>query len=257
MERAVTRARKLETTARSPLWVVLGALALFSPEAHGESRWGYSGEIGPPHWAGISSDYAACAGANQSPLDLADFVEAELPAIDISYARSGVAILNNGHTVQVENAGGSEISINGRVYRLLQFHFHAPSENRIDGVEFPIEAHLVHVGPDGDLAVIAVMFAAGEHNAALAQAWNHMPPRPGEKHVFDPPIAPAALLPEDRDYYRFNGSLTTPPCTEGVMWLVMKATMSASADQIAALAKALGGPNNRPLQPPNARVVLR
>ena len=244
-------------TSRLALPAMLAVLAMLSTAAAGEARWSYSGDTGPPHWAQLSPSYAACAGANQSPLDLAEFVDADLPPIDISYVSSGVAIVNNGHTVQVEHANGSEIGIDGRVYRLLQIHFHAPSENRIHGAEFPIEAHFVHIGPDGDLAVIAVMFLAGEHNAALAQAWKHLPQRTDEKHVFDPPIAPAALLPEARDYYRFNGSLTTPPCTEGVIWLVMKAPVSASTEQIAALAETLRGPNNRPVQPRNARVVLR
>ena len=232
------------------------ALALTGAVAMGETRWSYSGDAGPPNWAELAPEYAACAGANQSPLDLADFVDADLPPIDFRYARSGTAIVNNGHTVQVESGDGSEITLDGRVYRLLQFHFHAPSENRIEGVEFPMEVHFVHVGPDGGLAVIAVMFAAGEHNAALAQSWRHMPGT-GEEHVFDAPIDPAALLPEARDYYRFNGSLTTPPCTEGVIWLVMKAPTSASSEQIAAFADALRGPNNRPVQPRNARLVLR
>ena len=232
------------------------ALALIGAVAMGESRWSYSGEAGPPNWAELSPEYAACAGVNQSPVDLAAFVEADLAPIEFSYAQSGTAILNNGHTVQVESGDGSAIILDGRVYRLLQFHFHAPSENHIEGVEFPMEVHFVHVGPEGGLAVIAVMFAAGEHNAALAQSWRHMPSA-DERHVFDAPIAPADLLPEARDYYRFNGSLTTPPCTEGVIWLVMKAPTSASSEQIAAFADALHGPNNRPVQPRNARVVLR
>ena len=240
-------------TSRRALPAMLAGLAMLSTAAAGEARWSYSGDTGPSHWAQLSPSYAACAGANQSPLDLAEFVDADLPPIDIS----GVAIVNNGHAVQIENANGSGIGIDGRVYRLLQIHFHAPSENRIHGTEFSIEAHFVHLGPDGDLAVVAVMFLAGDHNAALAQAWKHLPRRTDEKHVFDPPIAPAALLPEVRDYYRFNGSLTTPPCTEGMVWLVMKAPVSASTEQIAALAETLRGPNNRPVQPRNARVVLR
>ena len=244
-------------TSRRALPTMLAGLAVLGTAAADEARWSYSGDTGPAHWAQLSPSYAACAGANQSPLDLAEFVDADMPPIDISYIPSGVAIVNNGHTVQIDNADGSEIGIDGRTYRLLQLHFHAPSENRIHGTEFPIEAHFVHLGPDGDLAVVAVMFSAGEHNAALAQAWKHLPRRTDDKHVFDPPVAPAALLPEARDYYRFNGSLTTPPCTEGVIWLVMKESVSASTEQIAALAEALHGPNNRPVQPRNARVVLR
>ena len=241
---------------RGALPAMFVALAMLCTGASGQARWSYSGDTGPPHWSQLSPNYAACAGANQSPLDLAEFVDADLPAININYAPSGVAILNNGHTVQVESASGSEIGIDGRIYRLLQLHFHAPSENQINGTEFPFEAHFVHVGPDGDLAVIAVMFQAGEHNAALAQAWERLP-RTDEKHVFDPPLAQAALLPEARDYYRFNGSLTTPPCSEGVIWLVMTTPVSASTEQIAALVATLGGPNNRPVQPRNARLVLR
>ena len=239
------------------VWPTMLALALLGTAAMAETRWGYAGDTGPERWAELSPDYAACAGANQSPLDLAEFVEAELPAIEFGYAASGAAIFNNGHTVQVQSADGSQIKLDGRVYRLLQLHFHAPSENRIHGAEFPMEAHFVHIGPDGGLAVVAVMFMVGEHNDALAQAWQHIPSPTDEKHVFNPPIGPAALLPKARDYYRFNGSLTTPPCTEGVIWLVMQATVSASAEQIAALAGALDGPNNRPVQPRNARVVLR
>ena len=142
-------------------------------------------------------------------------------------------------------------------YRLLQFHFHAPSEHRVDGVAFPMEMHLVHAAPDGDLAVVAVMFTAGEGDSVLAELWQNVPRRVGENHVLASPLAPAALLPDDRDYYRLNGSLTTPPCTEGVTWLVMKQPLSASTEQITALSELLAGPNNRPVQPLNARVVLR
>ena len=254
MVNAATTAK--QNTSRRAMATML-VLALFGTTAMGEARWSYSGDAGPSKWAELSPDYAACAGVNQSPLDLAEFVDAALPPIDIRYAASGAAIVNNGHTVQVNAADGSEISIDGSVYRLLQFHFHAPSENHIKGVEYPMEVHFVHVGPDGGLAVIAVMFEAGEHNAALAQAWQHMPSSAEKEHVFDAPIAPEALLPETRDYYRFNGSLTTPPCSEGVIWLVMKTTTTASSEQIAALGDAVGGPNNRPVQPRNARLVLR
>ena len=233
------------------------AIALFDTVASAQTHWSYIGGTGPLHWAELSPEYRACAGSNQSPVDLVRFVEADLAPIRFSYDRSATEIVNNGHTVQVKSAGDSKIILDGRRYRLWQFHFHVPSENRINGVAFPMEVHLVHVADDGDLAVIAVMFKAGEDNAMLAQAWKDVPRRVDQQQVLDSPLAPADLLPKDRDYYRFNGSLTTPPCTEGVIWLVMKQPSSASQEQITALAEMLNGPNNRPVQPLNARVVLR
>ena len=234
------------------------AIALLGTVAGAQTHWGYSGGTGPLHWAELSPEYQACAGSNQSPVDLTQFVEADLAPITFSYGRrSATEVVNNGHTVQVRSTGDSEIILDGRAYRLLQFHFHAPSEHRVDGVAFPMEMHLVHAAPDGDLAVVAVMFTAGEGDSVLAELWQNVPGRVGENHVLASPLAPAALLPKDRDYYRLNGSLTTPPCTEGVTWLVMKQPLSASSQQITALLELLAGPNNRPVQPLNARVVLR
>ena len=233
------------------------AIALLGAVAGAQTHWGYSGGAGPLHWAELSPEYQACAGSNQSPVDLTHFVEADLAPITFSYGQSATEVVNNGHTVQVRSAGESEIILDGRAYRLLQFHFHAPSEHRVDGVAFPMEMHLVHAAPDGDLAVVAVMFTAGEGDSVLAELWQNVPRRVGENHVLASPLAPAALLPDDRDYYRLNGSLTTPPCTEGVTWLVMKQPLSASTEQITALSELLAGPNNRPVQPLNARVVLR
>ena len=233
------------------------ACVLAGTVAHGQQHWGYAGETGPLRWAALSPAYRACAGSNQSPVDLARFAEADLPPIQFDYAASGVEVVNNGHTVQVASAAGSQITVDGRVYRLRQFHFHAPSEHRINGDSFPMEAHLVHTAAEGALAVVAVLFRAGDANAALAETLKNVPSSANEAHVFRPPLAPAGLLPANRDYYRLNGSLTTPPCTEGVLWLVLKQPALASPAQIEALAKMLPGPNNRPLQPLNARIVLR
>ena len=230
------------------------ACLLTGAVAAGQAHWGYSGEAGAAHWAELSP---ACAGSNQSPVDLARFAEADLPPIQFSYAASVIDVVNNGHTVQVASAPGSQITIDGRIYRLLQVHFHAPSEHHINGASFPLEAHLVHAAENGDLAVVGVMYEAGDANGVLAETLGNVPGAVNEKHEFSAPLAPADLLPAERDYYRLNGSLTTPPCTEGVLWLVMKQPMAASPAQIDTLAKMLPEPNNRPLQPLNARIVLR
>ena len=136
-------------------------------------------------------------------------------------------------------------------------HFHAPGENRIGGKPFPLEAHLVHADKDGNLAVLAVMFVAGTPNALLSKLWEKMPAGRGAKSRLDAGLNVQRLLPGGRDYYRYNGSLTTPPCSEGVRWLVMKSPGTASKDQIERFTKAVGYPNNRPLQPVNARPILR
>ena len=242
--------------ARHGAWAL--ACALAGVVAHGQGHWGYTGETGPERWAELSPDYRACAGSNQSPVNLDRFADAELAPIQFDYAATGIEVVNNGHTVQVTSAAGSQITVDGRVYGLKQLHFHAPSEHHINGEAFPMEAHFVHAAAEGDLAVVAVMFNAGDAtNAALAETLGNVP---GEVHAVHAPSAPLALaelLPANRDHYRLNGSLTTPPCTEGVLWLVLKQPALASVAQIEALATMLAGPNNRPLQALNARIVLR
>lgn len=220
-------------------------------------HWEYAGEAGPEHWSTLSSEFSACSGKNQSPIDLKGFVEAELKPIEFHYQGGVTDIVNNGHTVQVNAAPGSAIGVDGVSFALKQFHFHAPSENMIDGKSFPLEAHLVHADADGNLAVIAVLFDEGEASKALAGPWSQMPGHGGEHATLNAPVAPLALLPSNRDYYRFNGSLTTPPCTEGVRWLVMKDAATASAEQIEQFTHVLHHPNNRPVQPVNARPVLQ
>lgn len=223
----------------------------------GLSHWSYSGDTGPEHWAELSPQYSACSGKNQAPIDLTAFVEADLEPIEFAYRAGGGEISNNGHTVQVSYEAGSTIGVDGQTFQLVQFHFHAPSENHIDGESFPMEAHLVHADKDGNLAVVAVLFAQGKANEALAEAWANMPQRAGDTHAFSSPLDASDLLPANRDYYRFNGSLTTPPCTEGVRWLVMKHPVSASKEQLEKFALAIPHPNNRPIQATNARAVLR
>jgi carbonic anhydrase len=184
-------------------------------------------------------------------------VDADLAAIAIDYNAAGNEVLNNGHTIQVNYGAGSSITVDGRDFELQQFHFHAPSENTIGGKSYAMEAHLVHADADGNLAVIAVMFEGGDASAALAGVWDAMPKEAGGKAALHTKADAGDLLPEKRDYYRFTGSLTTPPCSEGVIWLVMKDPVTASKEQIAKFAGTMGHANNRPVQPLNARVVLQ
>jgi carbonic anhydrase len=221
-------------------------------------HWGYSGEAGPDNWSKVDAKNVMCAlGRNQSPIDLADFVEADLKPLKIDYKATAAEIINNGHTVQVNYAPGSTLTVDNRAFELKQFHFHAPSENRIKGKPFPMEGHLVHADKDGNLAVVAVMFETGAANALLDKAWAAMPAQAGGKAALPAGLNVLQMLPADRDYYRFNGSLTTPPCSEGVRWLVLKKPATVSKAQIDQLSKTLGFANNRPVQPVNARPVLQ
>ncbi len=221
-------------------------------------HWGYSGHEGPEFWGKLSDKYSLCSsGKNQSPIDITQPIEADLEPLRIGYKAAGNNVVNNGHTIKVDYAPGSLITVAGHTYELKQFHFHAPSENLIGSHSFPLEAHLVHVDGDGNLAVVGIMFEAGEENAELQKAWSVMPRAKNGSARPSSPLSAAALLPASRDYYRFNGSLTTPPCSEGVLWLVMKQPVEASAKQIKAFEKLMHQGNNRPVQATNARAVMQ
>ncbi len=221
-------------------------------------HWGYSGHEGPEYWGELSADYALCAsGRNQSPVDISATVETELSPLAFAYQAAGNNVVNNGHTIKVDFAAGSTLTVDGHSYELKQFHFHAPSENLIGSHGYPLEAHLVHADAEGNLAVVGVMFEAGGENAELAKAWAVMPHEHDKSAAPAQPLSAEALLPANRDYYRFNGSLTTPPCSEGVLWLVMKEPVTASAEQIAAFEAVMHHANNRPVQPLNARAVMQ
>ena len=221
-------------------------------------HWGYSGEAGPENWSKIDAKYAMCGiGRNQSPIDLSTFVEAALKPLKFAYKPGASEIVNNGHTVQINYAAGSSVTVDGHAFELKQFHFHSPSENRIGGKQFPLEGHLVHADKDGNLAVVSVMFQEGAANGLLSKLWEKMPNKAGEKNAVPGGLNVTQMMPKERDYYRFNGSLTTPPCSEGVRWFVIKRPATASKAQIEQFSKAVGVANNRPIQPTNARSVLR
>lgn len=225
--------------------------------AGSDTHWGYSGETGPDNWAKLSPDNQACTGKNQSPINLSGFIEAELAPLKIHYQPGGHEIVNNGHSIQVNYAAGSSIEVDGQTFELKQYHFHSPSENHINGESYPLEAHFVHANQNGDLAVVAVMFKEGASNLAVARAWSRIPENSGDKQTLSVKTRALALLPASKDYYRFNGSLTTPPCSEGVRWFVMKEISSVSKKQIAAFTDVMLHDNNRPIQVTHSRPILQ
>ncbi|WP_373020580.1 carbonic anhydrase [Thiomicrorhabdus sp.] len=239
-------------TLLAGLVIAASSSAMASEHAH----WGYTGHMGPEHWGELSSDFSTCkTGKTQSPINLTEINEANLPAIQFNYQSSGLNILNNGHTVQANFAPGSSMTVEGIKFDLLQVHFHTPSENNLQGFSYPMEAHFVHKSADGQLAVVAVLIREGAADSFIQKIVDSMPVHPEAAHaVKGVSLSAMDYLPADKAYYRFDGSLTTPPCTEGVRWFVMKNAAYASKEQIAALHSVLGN-NNRPLQARNGRMI--
>jgi len=245
MKKQLTLALAVAALAAAPLWAV--------EHAH----WGYTGEAGPQHWAQLDPAYATCGkGRHQSPVNLRGFADGHLKPIRFQYAAGGHEVINNGHTVQVNYTIGSDIRVAGQRYELRQFHFHSPSENHIEGKSYPLEADFLHSDGKGHLAVVAVMFKLGAENRALDEVWNVLPMHSGEAHLMHRTVLAADLLPRDKSYYRYEGSLTMPPCSEGVSWLVMKQPLEFSQAQLDTFHRAIGGSDNRPLQALNGRRVL-
>jgi len=223
---------------------------------HGAAHWGYAGEAGPEHWGDLSHEFTTCKdGRSQSPIDIAGAKEADSPGIEFSYSDAPLEILNNGHAIQANYADGSHITVNGEEFELLQFHFHGPSEDTVDGKHYDMQAHLVHKNKSGGLAVVGVFLTKGKENDFIKALWAHMPEEEGVKNsVPEVMINAKSLLPEDGTYYSFSGSLTTPPCTEGVKWMVMKQPVEVSEAQIKEFSSVIHM-NARPTQPINDRVI--
>ena len=239
--------------------ILITALLLSSTHVMAKSsvHWGYEGDIAAHNWSRLSSDYELCGkGKNQSPINITGAVKTELEPLSFNYTSALSDIINNGHTVQVNIKKGSNVLIEQNSFELKQFHFHSPSENKINGKSFPLEGHFVHADKNGKLLVVAVMFKKGIKNKAITQLWKSMPEKSGDKNVLDLKISAKDLLPDNKAYYRFNGSLTTPPCTEGVRWLVLKKPVTISEEQVAVFKNSLQHSNNRPLQELNARIIL-
>jgi carbonic anhydrase len=222
-----------------------------------QTKWTYTGKRGPKYWAKLNSEFAMCEiGLNQSPIDIRTTIHAALKPIRTIHKFPAKDIVNNGHTIQVDYQEGNIIVLDKTLFKLKQVHFHAPSENTINGKSFPLEAHFVHVDNNGNLAVIAVMFKEGEANPTLGQLLEQASTKIDQLIKIKGRYTPNTLMPTKQQYYRFSGSLTTPPCSEGVRWVVMKTPMTASREQIERFEGMIHHHNNRPLQALNGRVVL-
>jgi len=247
--------RKMFSNAMVLCFALLPALVR-AQEAH-PPHWAYEGKEGPKDWGKLDPTFAVCStGGRQSPIDIKGAKKADLPVLKFNYNAVPLNIIDNGHTIQANYAPGSTLTVGDKTYTLKQFHFHHPSEEHINGKGYELVAHLVHADADGHLAVVAVLLKKGSANAFLETVWKNFPAEKGKAvDVSTVTLNVKDLLPADLGYYTFAGSLTTPPCSEGVTWYVLKSQVSLSGDQVAAFTK-LYPMNVRPIQPMNDRELL-
>ncbi len=220
-------------------------------------HWDYQGGAGPAAWGGLKPEFSLCkTGQRQSPIDIRGGLPVDLEPVAFDYRASKFAVLDNGHTVQVELDKGNAIEVGGRRFELQQFHFHRPSEERIDGRQFEMSLHLVHKDEQGRLAVVALLFDRGAAHPVLQQVWANLPLERGEANPARAPLELSALLPADRRYYTYMGSLTTPPCSEGVQWIVMRQPVTLAPEQIEIFSR-IYPMNARPVQAAAGRRILQ
>ena len=249
---AAAKARKVAEARQK---VVVVASAAMNPKPLQSDHWSYDGETGPANWGKINANWAKCGtGTRQSPIDLRDGMKVDLEQIAFDYQPSGFNVTDNGHTVQVAVGLGNYITVQNRTYELVQFHFHRPSEERINGRGTEMVVHLVHKDGEGKLAIVAVLLQRGAPNSMIQTVWNNLPLE--KNNTIAPVVAIDVneILPARRDYFTFLGSMTEPPCNEGVLWMVMKEPMPASPAQMALFSR-LYPMNARPIQPGGGRVV--
>ena len=247
---------------KDPTFLRLGAmcillLAVFTNAQQTPHHWEYKGKDGPENWGSLDPLYSNCSmGHTQSPINITGAKKSDLPALLFDYKAVPLKIINNGHTIQVSYAPGSSLTVGGKTYTLQQFHFHHPSEEHVNGHGFDMVVHLVHSDGEGHLAVVAVLLRRGNASAFIDTVWKNIPEEP-EKTVDVPNVNLNVkdLLPANHGYYTFAGSLTTPPCSEGVTWFVLKTPISLSASQLDQFAK-LYPRDARPIQPINGREIL-
>ncbi len=241
--------------------LVLPIVAVVLAQAQWKTPWSYAGADGPEHWGNLDPDYAPCKdGREQSPIDIRNTKKADLPALRFEYKSGPLKyLINNGKTIRVNYhdapGSGNTLNVGDKRYQLMQFHFHRPSEEYIHGKPSDMVIHLMHEAGDGKVAGVAVLLKAGNANATVQRIWDHMPKTEGkEEEIPGVAVDPAGLLPPHSAYYMYKGSVTAPPCTEGVTWFVLKTPVNVSSEQIGAFAK-LYPHDIRPVQPLNGRVV--
>ena len=222
--------------------------------------WSYSGLTGPSHWGKMDPAYSLCAnGSEQSPVDISNAAGDALgdapPAIEFNYKATGNQIENNGHFVDINYKPGSSIIIDNTEYELVQSHFHTPAEHTINSKTFAMEVQHYHRNKTGHQLIISALFVAGKDNKALHHSWLKLLGKRHTKHLLYREIDPSDLLPENRAFYRLKGSLTMPPCTENITWIIMKQPVTATREQIQNLRKTIHADNNRPVQPLNERSI--
>ena len=240
--------------------IVLSMLSVAFVMAQEEKpHWSYEaeGETSPAMWGELSPEYALCGtGKTQSPIDILTTVATDVSDIAFTYLPSALTIFNNGHTVQVNYDEGSEIVYNEHTFPLAQFHVHHPSEHTLNGEAFPLEMHFVHKDADGNLAVVGVLVKEGAENPAYADFIANLPTEETEPTTLDYTVNALDMMPTEKTYYTYSGSLTTPPCSEGVRWLLLTTPIELSAEQIESIATIFEH-NARPTQALNARDVLQ
>jgi len=237
--------------------VLTAALAAPAALLASDAHFSYEGETAPEFWGELDPEWSACSeGMSQSPIDIPADAPVNADDVEYAYGDSAVNIVNNGHAIQVNYDAGSTAVIDGTEYALLQFHFHSLSEHTVAGENADMEMHLVHADADGNNAVISALIVEGEENPAFAAVWDNMPAEEGDPITIEGATVNASdLLPEDRSYVAYGGSLTTPACTEGVNWHVLSIPVDLSASQLDQF-RAIHDGTNRPLQPMNEREFI-
>jgi carbonic anhydrase len=236
------------------LWTCLTAGTALAAE--GGHHWTYEGTTGPAHWAKLSTEFKTCeVGQKQTPINLTGAVRGNELPVTFDYHAFPLKIVNNGHTIQVNASPGSSITIGDTKYELAQFHFHHPSEHQIEGKAAELELHLVHKSAAGGLAVVGVFLQPGKENAALKPVFDQMPPKEGAVVEAKGSTDPAQLLPASKSFYRYTGSLTTPPCSEGIVWTVFKEPLELSPAQAKQFSDLFKN-NARPVQALHGRSVV-